>query len=194
MTERTTPAGPRSLAPLGRDERVPARDVLLPGESASWISIHRTRSGAACRIRRSRDPARAHRHHRRHLDHHVGRLHDAHHLRAGLQVELLDRLRGHQAHQPVGASLDLDHGGDAIGLDAGHDAREAVAGALGHDGSIGTRPAALGEQPIDLLAGDGALAATRALRRDAPILDPPAERVGTDVERLGGVADPELDA
>src|SRR4051812_21896870 len=61
------------------------------------------------------------------LDDHVRRLHDADGLVADLQAHLVDGFGGHQADHPVRPRDHFDDGRHAVLLDAGDDAREAVA-------------------------------------------------------------------
>ena len=84
------------------------------------------------------------------------------------------------------ARLDLDGGGEAVALDLGDDAGEAVAGAGGGDRFVA---AALGEQASDLRGRDDALAARRAVDAELAVALPAAEGLDADAERLGGFAD-----
>src|SRR5437667_6849777 len=65
---------------------------------------------------------------RRHLDHDVRRLDHADRLVAHLQVQLLGRLGGHQAHEAVRPRHELHDRRDTVAFDARHDASEAVPG------------------------------------------------------------------
>ena len=85
----------------------------------------------------------------------------------GSQLELLRGLAGDEADQAVRAGLDLHHGGHAIALDARDHAREAVAGGLGHDRSVGALATPFGGQARDIGLADGALPARGQLHLDA---------------------------
>src|SRR2546421_7732862 len=77
----------------------------------------------------------------RDFDDDLGRLDDADRLVADAQVQLVDRFRGHEAHEAVWPGEDLDDGRDPVALDAGDDAGEAVSRGLGDDRPVRRSPA-----------------------------------------------------